>query len=97
MIPVMVFGVLFAKKRYSLREYLCVGLITAGIITFNLSKSADKNKEVRAPRLFQRPRGGGAAITLISLEVVPPAPRFQAENQFFHFLASSIVPQSSVC
>ena len=49
MIPVMVFGVLFAKKRYSLREYLSVGLITAGIVTFNLFKPADKHKEVRAP------------------------------------------------
>ncbi|CAN0485152.1 unnamed protein product, partial [Hapterophycus canaliculatus] len=37
MIPVMLFGVLFAKKKYSLQEYLCVGLITAGIVTFNLS------------------------------------------------------------
>lgn len=49
MIPVMLFGVMFAKKRYSLTEYLCVGLITAGIVTFNLSKAADKNKEVCAP------------------------------------------------
>lgn len=37
MIPVMLFGVLFARKRYSLREYMCVGLITAGIVVFNLS------------------------------------------------------------
>lgn len=54
MIPVMLFGVLFAKKRYSLREYLSVGLITAGIVTFNLSKSQQSSKEVRAqgPALF---------------------------------------------
>ena len=49
MIPVMLFGVLFAKKKYGLRDYFCVALITAGIVTFNLSKAADKNKEVRAP------------------------------------------------
>jgi solute carrier family 35 (UDP-galactose transporter), member B1 len=36
MIPVMLFGVLFAGKRYSLRDYLGVGLITAGIVTFNM-------------------------------------------------------------
>ncbi|CAM9334122.1 unnamed protein product, partial [Hapterophycus canaliculatus] len=36
MIPVMLFGALFANKRYSSREFLCVALVTAGIITFNL-------------------------------------------------------------
>jgi drug/metabolite transporter (DMT)-like permease len=36
MIPVMLFGVLFAGKRYSVRDYICVALITAGIVTFNL-------------------------------------------------------------
>lgn len=46
MIPVMLFGVLFAKKQYSVREYLCVGLITAGIMTFNLAKASASNKEV---------------------------------------------------
>eukprot|EP00903_Cladosiphon_okamuranus_P015393 g14217.t1 len=48
MIPVMLFGVLFAKKRYKLRDYMCVGLITAGIVTFNLSKvshNAQKDTE----------------------------------------------------
>lgn len=45
MIPVMLFGVLFAKKRYSLQDYLCVALITAGIVTFNLTGKAH-NKEV---------------------------------------------------
>jgi UDP-galactose transporter B1 len=37
MVPVMLFGVLFAKKKYSFRDYVCVALITAGIIIFNLS------------------------------------------------------------
>lgn len=46
MIPVMLFGVLFAKKKYSLREYMCVGLITVGIMTFNLAKASASNKEV---------------------------------------------------
>eukprot|EP00752_Nemacystus_decipiens_P008669 g7737.t1 len=45
MIPVMLFGVLFAKKRYSLREYMCVGLITAGIVIFNLSKMSHTSQE----------------------------------------------------
>lgn len=49
MIPVMLFGVLFAKKQYSLQEYLCVALITVGIVTFNLSGKAH-NKEVRGVR-----------------------------------------------
>lgn len=49
MIPVMLFGVLFAKKQYSLQEYLCVALITVGIVTFNLS-GKPHNKEVRGVR-----------------------------------------------
>eukprot|EP01084_Bolivina_argentea_P156143 272105_1 len=44
MIPVMLFGVLFAHKRYSLREYICVALITIGILIFNLSGSHSKGK-----------------------------------------------------
>ncbi|CAN0351568.1 unnamed protein product, partial [Discosporangium mesarthrocarpum] len=36
MIPVMLFGVLFARKRYGARDYLCVALITLGIVAFNL-------------------------------------------------------------
>ncbi len=43
MIPVMLFGVLFAKKKYGLRDYVCVGLITAGIVIFNISKASDKH------------------------------------------------------
>lgn len=39
MIPVMLFGVLFAKKRYSIKEYMCVALITSGIVVFNLCGS----------------------------------------------------------
>mmetsp|Transcript_19519 Transcript_19519/g.25233 ORF Transcript_19519/g.25233 Transcript_19519/m.25233 type:complete len:374 (+) Transcript_19519:104-1225(+) len=46
MIPVMLFGVLFAKQRYSAREYLCVLLITAGIAMFQLSgKTKSTGKE----------------------------------------------------
>lgn len=37
MIPVMLFGVLFAKKHYTIQEYLCVAVITLGIVMFNLS------------------------------------------------------------
>lgn len=47
MIPVMLFGVLFAKKRYGLRDYMCVGLITAGIVTFNLSKASHASQKVQ--------------------------------------------------
>lgn len=54
MIPVMLFGVLFAKKKYSVRDYLCVGLITAGIVTFNLSKASEKRKQVKAVQVQVR-------------------------------------------
>lgn len=43
MIPVMLFGVLFAKKRYGLRDYFSAGLITAGIATFNFAKAPGKH------------------------------------------------------
>lgn len=46
MIPVMLFGVLFAKKRYNIQDYLCVGLITAGIVTFNLSRASSTAQKV---------------------------------------------------
>lgn len=46
MIPVMLFGVLFAKKKYGLRDYFCVALITAGIVTFNLNGKSH-NKKVK--------------------------------------------------
>lgn len=45
MIPVMLFGVLFAKKKYSWREYLCVVLITAGIVVFNLSGTHKQGRD----------------------------------------------------
>ncbi|CAM9854998.1 unnamed protein product [Chrysoparadoxa australica] len=45
MIPVMIFGVLFAQKRYSIRDYTCVALITAGIITFNMGGKQKTGKE----------------------------------------------------
>ncbi|CAM9268561.1 unnamed protein product [Scytosiphon promiscuus] len=45
MIPVMLFGVLFAKKRYSSRDYLCVALVTAGIVTFNMSKASSSQED----------------------------------------------------
>eukprot|EP00750_Incisomonas_marina_P007332 INCI1482.3.p1 GENE.INCI1482.3~~INCI1482.3.p1 ORF type:complete len:304 (-),score=23.27 INCI1482.3:108-944(-) len=38
-VPVMLFNVLVAKRSYSFREYVQVGLITAGIVAFNLGKS----------------------------------------------------------
>eukprot|EP00904_Undaria_pinnatifida_P003278 jgi/Undpi1/12951/HiC_scaffold_7.g02617.m1 len=45
MIPVMLFGVLFAKKHYTIQEYLCVALITLGIVLFNLSGEHKQDKE----------------------------------------------------
>ena len=42
MIPVMLGNVLLGSKRYSLKEYLVVLSITAGIILFNLS--AERNE-----------------------------------------------------
>lgn len=49
MIPVMLFGVLFAKKRYSWRNYLCVGLITVGIalfVSFDQSRSTQQVRNI---------------------------------------------------
>ncbi|CAM9616677.1 unnamed protein product [Ectocarpus fasciculatus] len=45
MIPVMLFGALFAKKQYSVREYLCVALITMGIVIFNLAKGSNNEED----------------------------------------------------
>ncbi|KAK8792775.1 hypothetical protein WA158_004939 [Blastocystis sp. Blastoise] len=45
MVPVLLFGVLFGKRSYPLSKYLCVGLITLGLIIFNIFS---KNKKIRA-------------------------------------------------
>eukprot|EP00611_Tribonema_gayanum_P029920 TRINITY_DN815_c1_g2_i2.p1 TRINITY_DN815_c1_g2~~TRINITY_DN815_c1_g2_i2.p1 ORF type:complete len:356 (-),score=153.18 TRINITY_DN815_c1_g2_i2:376-1443(-) len=55
MIPVMLFGVVFAGKRYSVRDYVGVALITAGIVTFNLAgkhKSGRENSTYGLALLF---------------------------------------------
>ncbi|CAM9740108.1 unnamed protein product [Ascophyllum nodosum] len=59
MIPVMLFGVLFAKKKYTLKEYFCVGLITAGIVIFNLSK---EHKQAKGNSAY--------GLTLLSLSLM---------------------------
>jgi len=41
-VPVMIFNVLVAKRSYTLREYIQVGLITLGIVIFNLGKTKSK-------------------------------------------------------
>mmetsp|Transcript_21072 Transcript_21072/g.51474 ORF Transcript_21072/g.51474 Transcript_21072/m.51474 type:complete len:334 (+) Transcript_21072:80-1081(+) len=41
MIPVMLMGIVVRKKRYTLREYFCVFLITAGVILFSFKRKAD--------------------------------------------------------
>lgn len=35
MIPVMLMGIVIRRRRYSLREFICVGLITAGVAMFS--------------------------------------------------------------
>ncbi|KDO33406.1 hypothetical protein SPRG_02213 [Saprolegnia parasitica CBS 223.65] len=43
MIPVMLMGVLIGRKKYALKEYLSVGLITLGIVVFQLGKGSSKS------------------------------------------------------
>jgi UDP-galactose transporter B1 len=45
MIPVMLMGVVLGTKKYTWREYACVGLITAGIVIFRLAKSKAASTE----------------------------------------------------
>lgn len=45
MIPVMLMGVLIRRKKYSLRDYVCVLVITAGIAVFQLGKASSKHAE----------------------------------------------------
>lgn len=45
MIPVMLMGVLIRRKKYSLRDYVCVLVITAGIAVFQLGKASSKHSE----------------------------------------------------
>jgi UDP-galactose transporter B1 len=40
MIPVMLMGVLMGRKKYALKEYVSVLLITAGIVIFQLGKAS---------------------------------------------------------
>ncbi|GAB9471348.1 Drug/metabolite transporter [Globisporangium polare] len=43
MIPVMLMGVLIRRKKYTVREYICVLLITIGIAVFQLGKASSKH------------------------------------------------------
>lgn len=43
MIPVMLMGVLIRRKKYTMREYICVLLITVGIAVFQLGKASAKH------------------------------------------------------
>lgn len=45
MIPVMLMGVLIRRKKYTLRDYVCVVAITAGIAIFQLGKGSAKHAE----------------------------------------------------
>lgn len=45
MIPVMIMGVLIGRKKYSVKDYICVLLITAGITMFQLGKASAKHAE----------------------------------------------------
>eukprot|EP00172_Hildenbrandia_rubra_P003423 Plantae.Rhodophyta-Hildenbrandia_rubra.ctg5487.p1 GENE.Plantae.Rhodophyta-Hildenbrandia_rubra.ctg5487~~Plantae.Rhodophyta-Hildenbrandia_rubra.ctg5487.p1 ORF type:complete len:361 (-),score=32.27 Plantae.Rhodophyta-Hildenbrandia_rubra.ctg5487:845-1927(-) len=42
MIPVMLLGVVIRKKRYTTRDYACVGLITFGVALFSFKRQTDK-------------------------------------------------------
>lgn len=45
MIPVMIMGVFIRRKKYTLRDYVCVIVITAGIAVFQLGKGSNKHAE----------------------------------------------------
>uniref|UniRef100_A0A7S1T9V3 Sugar phosphate transporter domain-containing protein n=1 Tax=Compsopogon caeruleus TaxID=31354 RepID=A0A7S1T9V3_9RHOD len=40
MIPVMLMGIVIRGKKYKLRDYLCVGLITGGVLLFSMKKAS---------------------------------------------------------
>lgn len=42
-IPVMLLSVIWARKRYPLRRYLFVGMITAGVVLFMYKGNSSKN------------------------------------------------------
>ncbi|QDZ23151.1 UDP galactose transporter [Chloropicon primus] len=52
LVPVMVMGTIFGKKRYSLKEYLCVALICVGLVVFSMKKSSAANKKLMEPNLL---------------------------------------------
>lgn len=52
LVPVMVMGTIFGKKRYSAKEYLCVALICVGLVVFSLKKSSAANKKLAEPNLL---------------------------------------------
>ncbi|TMW65174.1 hypothetical protein Poli38472_009341 [Pythium oligandrum] len=43
MIPVMLMGVLIRRKKYTVRDYICVLFITAGIAVFQIGKASSKH------------------------------------------------------
>ncbi|CAH0475984.1 unnamed protein product [Peronospora belbahrii] len=45
MIPVMLMGVLIRRKKYTVRDYICVVVITSGIAIFQLGKGSTKHIE----------------------------------------------------
>ncbi|OQS03560.1 Drug/Metabolite Transporter (DMT) Superfamily [Thraustotheca clavata] len=47
MIPVMLMGVLIGRKKYALKEYISVFLITVGIVVFQLGKAASPSKQAQ--------------------------------------------------
>jgi len=51
LVPVMVMGTIFGKKRYSAKEYLCVALICVGLVVFSMKKSSAANKKLMEPNL----------------------------------------------
>lgn len=99
MIPVMLFGVLFAKKRYTLQEYLCVALITAGIVTFNLS---GPHKQVSSAPVLCRTsdkaahvRGGEGGVNSPGMTMVIPCPLWRCLFTCKNICFPSPIPYAS--
>uniref|UniRef100_A0A5K3EQ87 Solute carrier family 35 member B1 n=2 Tax=Mesocestoides corti TaxID=53468 RepID=A0A5K3EQ87_MESCO len=59
-IPVMLLSVLWARKRYSLKKYIFVGMITAGVILFMYKGNTAQKADAHGP-------GWGEVLLLISL------------------------------
>ena len=62
-IPIMILGVFFAKKRYSIQKYFFVALIVIGVAVFSFKESKAKPGDIASGFSF----GMGEALLLFSL------------------------------